>query len=120
MIDKIRHRLFSIRLWVWAIIAGVLLGSAYSGYRGGRRILFPLMVGVGGFLLLQQLPLGLLAIVPAALVLRRIFATGTALVLNMVMLLVIALLGLWIIRMVLRRAWYDGGRCGFAGGFEVL
>ncbi len=103
MIGGVRHRLPAGRLWTWAVAALVLVGAAYLGSHASMRWLALLVVGIGAGVLLKQPILGLLALVPAALVAPMEFGTGTAVAVNPVTLLVPALLALWLLDMVRRR-----------------
>jgi len=79
------------------------MGSVYFGLHASLRWLILLMAGMGAIVLLQRPILGLLALVPAALVVPLEFGTGTAVAVNPATLLVPALLGLWLLDMVRRR-----------------
>jgi len=92
-----------------SIAALVLLSAAYLGAHASQRLLLLLVGllvgGIGGLALLQRPVLGLAALVPAALVVRLEFGTGTEVALNPATLLVPALLALWFLDMVRRREW---------------
>jgi hypothetical protein len=83
---------------VLTILATILLGLRASIL----WVLLPI-VGIGGALLIQYPRLGLLAIPVTSLVARTSFPTGTAVVLNMTTLLLIALIGLWLIGSLILR-----------------
>jgi hypothetical protein len=85
------------------VFAAVLLLAAYFGYHVSLRWLALLVVGVGAVVLLQRPHLGLLALVPVALIVPLEFGTGTAVNVNPVSLLVPALLAVWTLDMVRRR-----------------
>jgi hypothetical protein len=92
------------RLWrVLSTVALVLLFAAYLGARASQRLVLLLVGGLGGLILLQWPVLGLLALVPAALVVPMEFSTGTAVAVNPVTLLVPTLLALWSLDVVRRR-----------------
>jgi len=103
MIGDLRHRLLTGRLWPWAVAAAVLLGAALFGSLASTLWLALLVAGMGAVVVLQWPILGLLALVPAALVVPLEFGTGTAVAVNPATLLVPALLGLWLLDMVRRR-----------------
>ncbi len=103
MIGDIRRRLRTGRWWTWAAAAVVLLGAAFLGSRPSPRWLVLLGAGMGAVVLLQWPILGLLALVPAALVVPLEFGTGTAVAVNPATLLVPALFVLWLLDMVRQR-----------------
>jgi len=76
-----RYRPTNISLKL-AICAGVLILAVLFGYKASSRWLFLLVVGMGTVVLLQRPLLGLLALVSAALVVRKEFGTGTAVAVN--------------------------------------
>jgi O-antigen ligase len=91
---------------VLTILAAILLGLKASVF----WILLPI-VGIGGALLIQYPYLGLLAIPVTALVVRTSFSTGTAVVLNMTTFLLMALIGLWVVRsLILRQPLFASSR----------
>ena len=77
MIGELRGRLHGDRLWIPAMVAGVLLMAALFGLRASPVWLALPVAGLGAVALLQQPLLGLLALVPAALVARLEIGTGT-------------------------------------------
>jgi hypothetical protein len=81
----------------------VLLGSAGLGFLASARWLALFVAGIGVVVLMQQPFLGLLGLVPVALVIPKEFGTGSEVVLNLATLLVPALLALWVLDMVRRR-----------------
>jgi hypothetical protein len=85
------------------VAAGVLGAAALFGSHPSVRWLALILLGAGAALLALHPALGLLALVLAALVGRAEFGTGTAVAVNPATLLVPALLGLWVLVMVLRR-----------------
>jgi len=97
-----RYRPTNISLKL-AICAGVLILAVLFGYKASSRWLFLLVVGMGTVVLLQRPLLGLLALVSAALVVRKEFGTGTAVAVNPATLLLPALLALWLLDMVRQR-----------------
>lgn len=103
MIGVIRREFLGSRLWIWAVLAIVLPGAAFLGFRASTRWLALLGTGVGALVLLHQPILGLLAVVPAALIVPLEFGTGTAVALNPVTMLMPALLGLWVLDMLRQR-----------------
>jgi len=103
VIGDVWRRLPLDKLRTWAVVALVLAGAAVLGYRAANRWLAVLMVAIGAVLLLHQPLLGLLALVPAALVVPIEFDTGTAVSVNPATLLVPALLGLWVLDMMRRQ-----------------
>ena len=103
MIGDIRRSLPASRLRTWAVAVAMLLGAAFFGSRASLRWLVLLGAGIGAVVLLQWPILGLLALVPAALVVPMEFSTGSDVALNLAALLVPALLALWLLGMVRRR-----------------
>lgn len=103
MTNKIWRKLSSNRLRTWVVTTVILVGVAYLGSRASTRWLGLLAVGMGGVVLLQRPILGLLALVPAALVIPLEFSTGTAVNVNPVTLLVPVLLAVWLLDIVRRR-----------------
>lgn len=103
MIDGLRQTLLAGHRRTWAVAAAVLLGAALFGFRASLRWLALLGAGVGALVILQRPILGLLAVVPAALIVPVEFGTGTAVALNPVTMLVPALLGLWVLDMLRQR-----------------
>ena len=87
-----------------AAAVAVLLAAAYYGPRASMSQLI-LFVGAGAGLILLQVPeLGLLAMPISALVVPFSIGTGTDTSLNLPILLVPALLGVWVANMYRRRA----------------
>lgn len=107
MIGNIRRILLNRRLLTWALVAAVLLAAALFRCPALWRWLVLLGVGtgvgIGVVVLLKQPILGLLALVPAALVLRLEIGTGTEVALNPVTLLIPVLLVLWLLGMLVRQ-----------------
>jgi len=103
VIGAIRRKPLGSRLWIWAVVVAVLLGAAFLGFRASPLWLALLGTGMGALVLLQQPILGLLAVVPATLIVPVEFGTGTAVALNPVTMLVPALLGLWVLDMLRQR-----------------
>ena len=102
MIDDLKARFITSRLWIWLVVTGVLLAAVFFGLRTSRMPLFLSVAGIGAFVLLQQPVLGLLAEVAAALVARLEIGTGTEVALNPATLLVPALLAVWVLDMMRR------------------
>jgi len=102
MIGHLRDRLRAGRLWIWCIVALVLLGAMLLGSHASPLWLVLLLAGLGAFALLQQAILGLLAVVAASLIARLEISTGTEVALNSVSLLVPALLAIWVLDMMRR------------------
>jgi hypothetical protein len=102
ILGHLEQKFFASRIWIWLVIAVVLLGAIFFGLC--PSIIWPalLIVSLGGVVLLQKPVLGLLAIVPAALVVPLQFGTGTGVSLNPATLLVPALLIVWLLDMVRR------------------
>jgi hypothetical protein len=103
MIDSLRQTLLAGHRRTWAVAAAILLGAAIFGFRASMFWLALLGTGVGALILLQRPILGLLAVVPAALIVPVELGTGTAVALNPVTMLVPALLGLWVLDMLRQR-----------------
>lgn len=96
--------LYDYRLWLRAlVVVAVLLAAAYLGRKPSPLYLYALL-GAGGLVaLLRWPPLGLLALVAAALLVPFAVGTGTGTSLNAAVLLVPALLGLATLDMLKRR-----------------
>jgi O-antigen ligase len=88
--------------WTWVLLVVVFGGAAFFGSRPSQYILLLLVGGVGLVLLLSWPRIGLLAIVPSALLLRIRIDTGSAVALNVVALLVPVLIGIWFLDMLRR------------------
>ncbi len=103
---------FNSVIWIsntskkWMVSAVVLILAALFGYKTSPIWLILLAGGIGGAILIQWPILGLLALTPAALVVRMEIGTGTAITLNPVTLLLPILLIVWLLDMVYQR----GGR----------
>jgi hypothetical protein len=109
MISRIGDRLHLARLPLWIIAAGVLLGAAVLGryltfYQS--RVLALFVAGLLVVVLLSKPIIGVLGMVPAALVLPFALGTGTAVEIHKVTLLVGVLLGIWVLDMMRRNALY--------------
>jgi hypothetical protein len=100
MISALRDRLQAGRLWIPGTVAGVLLLAALLGLRASPLWLVLPLAGMGAFALSQQPILGLMALVPVALIARMEIGTGTEVALNPATLLVPALLAIWILDMI--------------------
>jgi hypothetical protein len=103
MIGKLIDKFIDRRLWIWAAVAGTILGAFIFGSHASMRWLALLVAGLGALVLVQKPILGLAALILAALVLPLQFGTGTAVAINPATLLVPALLGLWLLDMVRQR-----------------
>jgi hypothetical protein len=106
MIGQIRDKLHISRVPLWIIATGVLLASAVAGrylvsYQ--NPLLTLLVTGSLAAILLSKPVLGILGMVPAALLIPFAFGTGTAVELSKVTLLLAALLGIWVLDMMRRR-----------------
>ncbi|MBN2394320.1 MAG: O-antigen ligase family protein [Anaerolineae bacterium] len=106
MLNNLYRRIVDNRLWVWGVVAMVLLGSVILGLRASFLWLLVLGAGAGALVLLNWPSIGLFALVVAALVGRVEISTGTAVVVNPVTLLVPAMLALWALDMVRKREWH--------------
>ncbi len=102
MIDVFRGGYFNSRLWVWTVITVVLLGAIYLGSHPSILSLALVVGGIALVVLLRWPILGVLAIIPAALIGRMEVGTGTAVAINPTTLLVPAVLTFWVVDMVLR------------------
>ncbi len=98
------QRWFRFELW-WLqalLIAAVFVAAAGLGYRASTTWLTVLVLGLAGLVLLQRPAWGLLAIIPAALVVPLQIDTGSEVRLNLVTLLVPALLAVWGLEIAVR------------------
>jgi len=98
------QRWFRFELW-WLqvlLIAAVFVAAAGLGYRASMTWLTLLVVGLGGLVLLQRPAWGLLAVIPAALIVPLEIGTGSDVKLNVVSLLVPALLAIWGLEIAVR------------------
>lgn len=102
MISRVRYKVLSNSLWSWLVIITVLIGAAFFGSHPSIRWLTLIAVGMGTVVLLKWPLLGLLLLVPAALVVPLEVGTGSEVALNPASLLVPALLGIWVLDMVRR------------------
>jgi hypothetical protein len=89
----------------YLIVAAVLLASALLAQRASQRLLNLLVGGVGGIIgglvLLRRMQLGLLAVIPASLLVSQAIGTGTNTSINATILILAGLFGVWIVDMVL-------------------
>lgn len=88
------------------VVGMVLASSALGAYRFTHylpTLLLVLMGGAIGIVLLRWPALGILGLIPAALLVPFAVGTGTGTSINAAILLLAALLGLWIFDMVVRR-----------------
>jgi hypothetical protein len=97
-----RHEIVDSRRWIWVGVLAIVLGAGILGYTTPSGGLILLLGGLGGSIVLQYPQLGVLAIVPAALIVRFELSTGSAVSLNVVTALVLVLLAIWFIEMVHR------------------
>jgi len=88
---------FLLRL---AVIAGVLLASLYFGRRPSTRFILLPLVGIAGLILLRWPFVGLVALLTGALLIPFSLGTGTQTDLNIVILLLPVLIGLWFLDML--------------------
>jgi len=91
------------RLTTTVIVAGVLLASAVLGQRASMRWLGLVVAGTGLLLLLRWPQLGLVGLVVATLSVPFAIGTGTQTAIPVTVPLLAALLGLWVMEMMLRR-----------------
>jgi hypothetical protein len=103
MISALRRLSVTTQLRAGLIVLATLMMSAYLGSAARQIWLVLPLACVGAAILLRQPILGILALIPAALIVQREISTGTEVVLNAATLLVPALLVLWIANMVRRR-----------------
>ncbi|MCL4294790.1 MAG: O-antigen ligase family protein [Anaerolineae bacterium] len=103
MIGNMQDVFLNNRLQTWGVITIVLLGAAYLGSHPSILWLALLVVSIGALILLRWPIMGLLALIPAALVIPLEIGTGSEVALNPASLLVPALLALWVLGMVHRQ-----------------
>jgi hypothetical protein len=103
MIDHLERKFDVNRLRLWIVVAGVLGVAAFFGAHPYVWWLILVLLGLGAVVIVLRPVVGLLALVLVALVGRVEFGTGTAVAVNLATLLVPALLGVWVLYMVLRR-----------------
>ena len=85
------------------VAAAVLCLAAFIGSRASVSLLAMIIAAFATLLVLNKPVLGLLAMVPAALLVPIEFRTGSAVSLNLVVVLIPFLLGVWLLGMMLRR-----------------
>jgi len=85
------------------VVAGVLLASARWAPRASQRQLMPLLGAYMALVFLRWPPLGLAALIAASLVVPFAIGTGTQTSLNVTVLLLFLLIGLWLFDMVVRQ-----------------
>lgn len=95
--DYLQRTLQDRRVWTRVVPMLVILGAAAISFVAPRQGLLLILVCLGGVVLLQRPHLGLLIIIPSALVVRFELGTGTEIALNAVTLLTPALFGLWLL-----------------------
>jgi hypothetical protein len=103
MIENLRHTRVPSKVWTLLLVAIVLGASAYIGQQASVRWLVLLLAGISAIVVLVRPTVGLLALVPAALLLPLDIGTGTDVTLNLVTLLVPALVAIWLLNMVRQR-----------------
>jgi len=87
-----------------AVVAAVLGLSYYLGRRPNLDYAAVPVLAVAGWLLLRQPVIGLVAIIPAAMVLPYAVGTGTGTALNLAFLMVPGLIGIWVVKQMLARS----------------
>ncbi len=90
------------RLKIWGALL-TLLGAFYIGAHPSPFVFILLVGALGALVLLRHPVVGLAAVIPSALLARYALGTGTDVVLNPTVLLVPALLGVWLLRMIRER-----------------
>lgn len=105
MIDALWRWFVDSRLWIWVAVIVILLATAWSGYSGSLLLAILFVAGIGMVVLLQRPVLGLLALVFASSAVRWDVGTGSEVFLTLPTLLVPALLGLWLLKMMRQRMW---------------
>ncbi len=100
IINHFRSKLLVSSMLPWAVITVVLLGAALAGIKPSIYWLALLIMITGTIVLFQRPILGLLALVPAALVIPLEVGTGSAVAVNPATLLVPAVLALWFLSLV--------------------
>jgi len=104
MIADVTKRLQASRLWMWGIVAGILLASMFFSQRASVRWLQLIAAGFGALVLFSKPQLGLLAVIAAALAVSMEIPTGTEVRLNLATLLIPLLSALWMLEGWRRRA----------------
>lgn len=100
MIAWVQRHIVDNRLWIWALVAGVLLGAAGLSYVTPKWGFVLLVMGLGFLVLLQHPYLSPFAIVVAALTIRSELGTGSEVTLNAATMLVPVSLAVWLIDIV--------------------
>lgn len=86
------------------VVPAVLFLAYYLGRRPNLDYAVVPMVAVAAYLLLRRPVLGVVAIIPAALLVPFALGTGTGTALNVAFLMVPGLLGIWLVRQMLNRS----------------
>jgi hypothetical protein len=94
------NELDSQRLFKWLIIAGVLAVSVYFAQRASSTYLMGVLAVIGGLILLRWSKLGLPVLLVSTLAVPVSFATGSQTPLNITVLLIPTLLGIWFLEML--------------------
>ncbi len=102
MVSRLRRTLVDHRVWVWGLVAAVILGAAGLSYLSPKRGAFLLIMGFSAAALLEHPRLGVYAIVISAMLLPFELSTGTDVTLNISTVLVPISLGLWALDMIRR------------------
>jgi hypothetical protein len=105
VIDTLRNRLLvrDTRVLVRVgIVLGVLSLSAWFGRAATLRLVLLLVAGAAAILLVERPHWGLVALIPASLTVPFAIGTGTQTTVNITLLLVAALLGVWAVDMMRR------------------
>jgi O-antigen ligase len=103
LIENLRRTRVPSKVWTLLLVAIVLGASMYLGRQASVRWLVLLLAGISAIVVLVRPTVGLLALVPAALLLPLEIGTGTDVTLNLVTLLVPALVAIWLLNMVRQR-----------------
>jgi O-antigen ligase len=94
----------------YALIGSALILSVFMGWKANTRwpqlIVMLYVIGVSGYLLFRRQTLGLILLIPVSFFIPFQIGTGTNISLNATILFVMALLGLWIVQIIVvdRRA----------------
>lgn len=102
-VGAIVDQLVRDRPWRIVLILGVIGLAFLAGLYTSPRVLVLVGMGIGVFVLVRYLELGLLGLVVVALVVPFTIGTGTEVSLNLAVLFVPVLLGVWVLDMVRQR-----------------
>jgi hypothetical protein len=94
---RLKQRFVDNRILVWVAAPVIIAGAGLLGLFVSRRWLVLIVLGIGAAILLQHPRLGLIVIVPTALLVRFQIPTGTEVVLNFSTILIPALSALWLL-----------------------